>query len=323
MTDFDGTLTLNGVPVGMGVIPPGGAHFWVIPDFPDASDGAGAEGVGAPADNPMATIEGAIALMRSGFNDTLHYVGGPTSITLAAPVVWSNNYAHFVGYCAPTRSAQRARIFQASDLTGASPLWTVSGSGCIFKNFYSFQGVADATSLINFSVTGGRNYFENIHFAGGGHATQAVDGGASLHLNAAEENTFVNCTIGVDTIDAATGMAGLLVDGEATRNRFYGSEFTMKAGNGGAIWVELVDNAAIDRFMLFKDCIFNNNSAQVLTAGFVIPAGMSPPRGPIFMIDSPGYGMTKWEANDRGVLMSNLDVVTGADLSGIMVEPKA
>jgi len=110
----------------------------------------------------------------------VYYIAGTSSITLSAALTWSNSYTHLIGICAPTRTAQRARIFQLSTLTGASPLITISGSGCIFSNLYVFQGVNDATSLINVSVTGGRNYFENVHFAGGGHAAQAIDGGAAL-----------------------------------------------------------------------------------------------------------------------------------------------
>lgn len=319
MTDFYGTLTLNGSSVRQGIIPPGGSEFWVNPSHADASDGHGKAGVGAPADFPMATIEGAYALMASGVHDVLHYVSGGTSINLAAAVDWSKSYAHFVGHCAPTRTAQRARIFQTATLTGASPLWTVSGSGCVFMNFYIFQGVDDATSLINFSVTGGRNYFENVHFAGGGHASQAIDGGASLHLNGAEENTFVNCTIGVDTIDAATGMMGILMDAEAHRNEFYGCKVRMRAGNGGAGFLEIVDSTGIDRDNIFDRCKFLNNSAIDMTSGFVIPAGMGAPKK-IILDDCGILGTAKLDANDRGVLFGNMDAVTGADGSGEYVE---
>jgi len=138
----------------------------------------------APA-SAVKSMEVAYDLLTANQNDVLVYIAGTTSLTLTEALVWSKSYTHLVGYCAPTRTAQRARIFQLSTLTGISPLITVSGSGCIFENLYIFQGVADATSLIDVSVTGGRNYFKNVHFAGGGHATQAVDGGASLKLDAA------------------------------------------------------------------------------------------------------------------------------------------
>lgn len=268
---------------------------------------------------PLASIEAAYAKCVTNQNDVVLYLAGSSGNTLAAAMTWSKSYTHLIGMCAPTLTGQRARIFQTATLTGASPLITVSGSGCIFKDLYIFQGVADATSLINVSVTGGRNYFENVHFAGGGHDTQAVDGGASLKLDGAEENTFVKCTIGVDTIDAGNGMMGLLLDGEAHRNVFKECIFRIRAGNAGAGWVEVVDATGIDRDTIFDRCIFLNNSATALTSGFVIPAGMGAPRK-LFLKDCMLYGATKLDANDRGVLFGNMNAVTGADGSGVAVQ---
>lgn len=268
---------------------------------------------------PFATIAAAFAACTADQNDVVLYVGGPTSVTLSAALDWSKNYTHLVGLCAPTHAAQRSRIFQLSTLTGASPLLTISASGCVFKDFYIFQGVDDATSLINVSVTGGRNYFENVHFAGGGHASQAIDGGASLKLDAAEENLFVRCTIGVDTIDAATGMVGLLFDGEAHRNLFRDCVFRMRAGNAGAAFVEVADATGIDRDNTFIDCLFvNNSTATDMTSAFVIPA-MGEPRV-LLLKDCLFHNVTKLDANDRGVLFGNMGAITGADLSGVAVQ---
>ena len=269
---------------------------------------------------PLATIEAAYAKCTANQNDVVLYIAGSGSINLNAALTWSKNYTHLIGWCAPTRVAQRARIFQLSTLTGANPLLTISASGCIFRDFYIFQGVNDATSLINVSVTGGRNYFENVHFAGGGHASQAIDGGASLKLDGAEENTFVNCTIGVDTVDAATGMVGILFDGEAHRNTFENCTVRMRAGNAGAAFVEVADSTGIDRDNTFVNCRFiNNHTAAAMTSGFVIPAGMGNPRK-IFLQDCMIYGASKLDANDRGVLFGNMNAVTGADGSGVAVE---
>lgn len=300
--------TLADLPFG-----PNSNVFFVDPaNGSDSSDGKRPE-------RPLASIEAAYALCTSGQNDVVAYIGGTSGNNLAAALDWSKSYTHLIGLCAPTMTAQRSRIFQTSTLTGASPLLTVSGSGCIFKNFYIFQGVDDATSLINVSVTGGRNYFENVHFAGGGHATQAIDGGASLKLDGAEENTFVNCTIGVDTIDAATGMVGILFDSEAHRNVFRKCIVRIRAGNAGAAFVEIADSTGIDRDTIFDNCLFLNNSSTSLTSGFVIPAGMGAPRK-LLLKDCMVLGSTKLDASDRGVLFGNMNAVTGADLSGVAVE---
>ncbi len=282
----------------------------------DAANGSD-DNPGTSWERPLATIAAAYAKCVANQNDTVLVVGGATSNTLSAALNWAKNYTHLVGVCAPTRAGQRARIFQLSTLTGASPLITVSASGCVFKDLYIFQGVNDNTSLINVSVTGGRNYFENVHFAGGGHATQAVDGGASLKLDGAEENTFVRCTIGVDTIAAGDGMAGLLLDGEAHRNVFEACNFTLWAGHAGAIFAEVADATGIDRYTIFRDCLFLNTSATGMTQAFAIPAGMGAPRR-IYLHNCSLHGATDWDGNDRGVIYANMGAITAGGNAGIM-----
>ena len=267
---------------------------------------------------PLASIEAAYALCTTNQHDTVLYLAGSSGNNLAAALTWSKSYTHLVGWCAPSRAGQRARIFQTSTLTGASPLVTVSGSGCIFKDVYVFQGVDDATSLINVSVTGGRNYFENVHFAGGGHAAQAIDGGASLKLDGAEENLFKNCTIGVDTIAAATGMAGILFDGEAHRNVFEDCMLTLWAGHAGAIFAEVVDATGVDRYNIFKNCLFLNTSATAMTQAFAIPAGMGAPRR-IYLVNCALHGATDWDGSDRGVLFQNNGTITVGGNAGTML----
>lgn len=315
MTTFsDMVKVLGGVPALAGIPFQKDAKYY----FVDPADGSDSN-AGTDLEKPLASLEYAYSLCTANQHDTIFYIAGSSGNNLAAAMTWAKSYTHLIGVCAPTETAQRSRIFQTSTLTGASPLLTISASGCIFKNFYIFQGVDDATSLINVSVTGGRNYFENVHFAGGGHATQAVDGGASLKLDAAEENTFVNCTIGVDTVDAGTGMMGILFDGEAHRNVFRNCIVRIRAGNAGAGFVEVADLTGIDRDNTFIDCLFLNNSATSLTSGFVIPAGMGAPRK-ILLKDCMILGSTKLDANDRGVLFGNMNAVTAADLSGVAVQ---
>ena len=271
---------------------------------------------------PLASIEAAEALCTANQHDVVLYLSGSSGNNLAAALTWDKSYTHLIGMAAPTSIATRARIFQTSSLTGASPLLNITASGCIFKNFYIFQGVDDATSLINVQVTGGRNYFENVHFAGGGHASMAINGGASLCLNAGSENRFVHCTIGVDTIASATGHVGLLFDSAASRNVFEDCHFSMYAGHTGAAWVEVADATGIDRYTIFNRCLFTNTNYAnyAMAGGFVIPAIAANRPARLFMKDCVGYGATTWDANDRGVLMGDMNDVTGADTSGVMVE---
>lgn len=295
-----------------------GRVFWLNPSHALASD----SNPGEDAEAPLATLAGAYAKLTANQHDTLVYVAGATSLTLSAALTWAKSYTHFVGVAAPSMAGQRARIFQLSTLTGASPLIDVTASGCIFENLYVFQGVNDATSLVNIRVTGSRNYFGNVHFAGGGHAAQAIDGGASLLISGGSENLFEDCTIGVDTIDAANGMAGLVyaATGGAARNVFRRCHFTLQAGNAGAIFVELLGNSGLDRYQIFDNCLFTNLSGTALTQAFAIAAGFDPANKRLLLKDCTLIGAPKWDNADRGAVYGNMNAVTGADGSGLMVQ---
>jgi hypothetical protein len=265
---------------------------------------------------PLAGIEAAYAKCTANQHDVVLYLAGSSGNNLAAAVTWSKNYTHLIGMCAPTGVAQRARIFQTSTLEGASPLINITATGCIFKNWYCFQGVDDATSLINVQVTGGRNYFENIHFAGGGHATMAINGCASLKLDGAEENLFKHCTFGVDTISAATGVAAVLLDGEAHRNVFEDCNFTLWSGHANVFFVEVVDATGFDRYTIFRRCLFTNTGTTMDTA-FEIPAGVGSPRT-IYLINSFLHGADDWDDGDRGRVFLDAGTITAGGNAGIL-----
>ena len=297
-------------------IPPGGNVYYLDPtNGSDSNDGK------SPA-QAFAGLATAYAALTANQNDVLFYIAASSSITLSAALTWSKSYTHLIGMCAPTHVAQRARIFQLSSLTGASPLLTISATGCIFANFYVFQGVADATSLINVSVTGGRNYFENVHFAGGGHATQAINGGASLKLDGAEENTFVGCTVGVDTAEATDGYSAILFDGSAHRNMFERCRIIAypAAGQTGVALAELADTSAADRYNTFEDCFFFSNStnkAVSLASAFVIPSGHTTTASIFSLGNTRGLGFDDWDADDRGIVYLGSGTQTGGGNSNL------
>lgn len=305
---------LGGLPVMSGVPFCKDSKYYFV-DARNGSDGND----GLTPDKPLATIITAYARTVANRHDTIFIIGTGTAIDMTAAITWAKSYVHMIGICAPTMVAQRARIAHEDvTYTGLSPLFNVTATGCIFKNFYCFQGTADATNLINWALTGGgRNYFENVHFAGGGHATQAIDGGASLKLDGTEENTFRNCTIGVDTIAAATGMAGALFDGAAHRNIFLDCHFTMYAGNAGAIFAEVLDSTGVDRYTIFKDCLLTNTSSTAMTEAFAIPAMGAPRR--IYLMNCALHGATDWDSNDRGVLFQNNGTFTVGGNAGTML----
>jgi len=272
---------------------------------------------GLSLDTPLDTLIAAEDKTVANQHDAVIYVAGGTGLNMTAALTWDKNYTHLVGIAAPTQVAQRARIFQLSTLTSASPLFTLSATGCIFKNFYCFQGVDDSASLVNWQISGGRNFFKNVHFAGGGHSSMAIDGCASLRIvGSSGENRFENCTLGVDTIAAATGVRCLALIGGTPRNVFKDCNFTLYASAGGAMFVEWETLSAVDRYMLFEHCRFLNTGPTTIDSAFVMPAS-APSHRRTFLHDCWGYGFTDWDASDRGYLFLSGGTETAGGTTGL------
>ena len=240
--------------------------------FVDPANGSDSN-PGTSRQNPMKTVLAAYNKCVSGQNDIVAYIAGTSGETLTAAFTWSKSYTHLVGLVAPVRTAQRARIFAPA--TGTQPvLWTISGTGCIFKNIYWFNGTADAAALGLVLVSGGRNYFENCHFAGPGHASNAINGGYALGFSGGDgEHLMKNCTIGVSTIGAGTGWRNVaLISGYPPRLIFEDCNFTINASHKDAMIVEGTDGAWGIDYHLYKNCCFFNTGAVALDTAFEIAA---------------------------------------------------
>lgn len=313
---MSGPLYVNGQLIaGSQALMTQGNSYYVIPTSGDDNNN------GESIEDAKETLQAGYDLLTANQNDVLYYFSGSSSATLDSTLTWAKNYTHFVGVTAPTNVAQRARIFQGASVVGASPLLNIMASGSSFRNFYIFQGVDDTTSIINVQVTGERNYFENVHFAGIGSDSTDVAGACSLKLNGGSENLFVNCSIGLDTIARGSyANSEILIDGSATRNTFincliYG--WIESASNHPL--VKLVDSSAIDRFLWFKDCIFLSESLNNGTDNdevFSIPASMV--TSYIMLQDSYYIGASDWDSNNRGKIYNNSVAAAGSAAGGAM-----
>jgi len=310
LTNFPKGVSSFGVPVvGSQGLMTGGNSYFVDPvNGSDSYDGK------SPA-RAKATITAGEDLLAAGKNEVLYYLASTSSPTgLSATLTWDKDYTHFVGVCAPTMIGQRARLFQKSTATGISPLINITATGCSFRNLYIFQGVNDATSLINVQVTGDRNYFENVHFAGIGNDANDAANARSLFLDGASENRFVNCVIGLDTIDAGSAEnAELEFDGESSRNVFdYCIIQRRIESNTNHPLVKLTDGYGVGSFTIFRDCSFiytSVNAAYTGTTVFSIPVIASPTRKIILqncVAVSGSTSATNWDSNSRGILYANM-----------------
>ncbi len=315
-THFGGVVYSMGVPLlgGEGILTQGDSYFLDPVNGNDSNNGKS-------VDKAKKTLLAAYDATTAAQNDVIYYLASTTagSTTVSATLTWSKNQVHLIGVCAPTLIAKRARIMQAYGTTAVSPMIDITATGCIFKNLYFFQGVADATSLIDIRVTGARNYFENVHFAGIGDATQDASGGCSLSLDGAAENTFVNCAIGLDTQTTRTSnTTELLVDTSSSRNAFIDCILYAWISGATHTLVKIADTAGVDRWLWFKRCLFlseSANNALAMTAAIdTVSAAVS---SYIILQDCTAVGITAWYDTASGKLYANMASPTASAAGGL------
>lgn len=278
---------------------------------------------GTAFEYPMKTILAAYNKCTSGQNDVVAYIAGTSGETLTAAFTWSKSYTHLVGLCAPVRTAQRARIF-APAAGSQAVLFTISGTGCIFKNLYIFNGSADASALGNVLVSGGRCYFENVHFAGSGHATNCIDGSYSLGLSGGDgEHLFKNCTFGLTTIAQPTGVRCVaMLGGYTPRVVFEDCTFALHASNAGAMILEDDSGgASIIEYMLFKNCLFFNEADTAIDTAFEIDTVNTSRQHFILMNCWRNSGIDDWEDQAKACVWvgGSPDMGTGTSQGDMVV----
>lgn len=320
---FTGPLHVDGVPVH-GVIPTQGKSIFVKP-----STGSDINS-GLSADNAIKTLAQAQTLATANQNDVVYLfaesnTASATTDYQSATLDWAKDLVHLVGVGAPVAVSQRSRIAALSTAAAISPLVTFSGDGCIIRNIQIFHGQASASALICAKVTGTRNYFENVHFAGVGDVTQSAAGACSLKIDAGAENVFRHCVIGLDTISRDADATEILFDTNATRNLFEDCFITSYISAAGFASVTVADATGIDRWQIFKNCLFmtdSTNRAVTQDQVFSIP---SISQGRIILMNSyyntdGATGAGVWATTGVGAIWNNSVAAAGAAAGGEMTK---
>lgn len=309
---------------------------------------AGSDGNSGAADAPLKTLYQAHNLMRDGYNDVAVIVGdgsatGTQRLSLAnaqtidptatsGTLVWSKDACHIVGMTAPTMVASRARIAPPSgtytaSTFGANTFVSVTAQGCIFSNFSTFVGFSTGSaSMIGWSDTGGRNYYQNVQFGGFGDTASAQGTGArALVISGLNgENTFDGCSIGLDTISRTVANANLEFAGGTPRNTFRNCTFPMLAGAAGVLSILGTGASCMDRYQLFDRCKFLNGMSSGGTAQTVIASLTSASPGGLLLMDNCTFiGDTNTNWGDTNAL-ANMYVNGGsptAATNGNAVKP--
>lgn len=281
-------------------------------------------------DGPLATVAAAYAKCTAGQNDivVLEAAGNTSANTTdywSATLTWAKNNTHLVGWSSDSMVSQRARVSTLSTATAANvtSMLNVTASGCIFKGIQIYHGLADSGATGPcVIVSGSRNRFENVHIAGMGDSNMVGAGGASLKLNGGSENVFKDCVIGLDTVAAANLSNGeIWFDGDASRNWFEDCLIQRFISNAGYVHLKVQDATGIDRWQIFKNCLFLSESANDATAQTGIMTIPAMTQGYIILQNSyyscPGAS-TVWDANARTRIRNNSVAAAASGAGGEM-----
>ena len=243
--------------------------------------------------------------------------GGTGRTAETTAITWGKRFAHLIGSAAPTVQNPRAGLGFS---TGGSLV--ISENGCIFKSL-TFTSSADIDETV--SITGDYNAFLGCDFKGTSNATSADSTPwRALNLNGAEENNFVGCTFGADTMTRGVANTSLEMEGGSKRNVFDGCFFTMHADTAGTqTHVLVTGTSGIDRWTEFHNCrfyAFSTNNGQAVTGCMDLSAQTA--TGHILITGEPflSTGITDWEATASGRIQMQAYNTATATI-GIAINP--
>lgn len=309
-TNFPGGITSHGIPV-VGGVPFGPTSTVYFVSGAEGSDGND----GKSARRALATVSKAHSLMTAGKNDVCYVMGnGQTSGTAreTATITWSKDACHLVGVAAPGLVAQRARISTASSTSAVTPIINITADGCMFSDLHFFQDFNTNAANVCMAITGERNVFIRCHIAGGGNATAAVHAGTrSLTIAGTNgEHYFKDCTIGLDTIPRGTAAsAEVEFTGATTRNTFEDCLFLART-DGTAHDMILIGTSGIDRWVIFKNCIFWNDTQGGGTAMAEMLNVVAAAGGTVLLEKCTTFGATAVETTNHGAVFLSQETDT-------------
>lgn len=240
-------------------------------------------------------------IANSGTNDGQYTIEAVTAGALTVTESVSDESA-------ATAGATTVTSYQAA-------LIDVSGDNNSFFNIHIANYGTSQYAVGGLKVTGNRNAFVNCHAIGGGHITPAAETGMfSLHASG-EENTYLSCTFGTDTIIRAAANGEILFDGNCRRNKFYDCRVISYSTTSGKGAIKSADANSIDGWTLFRSCSFTNwntGDLSALTSAFI---GTNPNNLGLLMHDCTLIGWAAWDSvggNDRIYVANSAVVASGA-----------
>lgn len=270
---------------------------------------------GLTKDTPLRSVETAYNKCRDGYNDGVVILsrGGNTSSDVTtyftSTFTWAKSSTHLIGLAAPTGISPRARLAASTTQTAAiNPLFTISGSDCVFANFQVFNGIDAAVAANGVRVTGQRNYFYRVDFVGMGDPSgdNDVANGYSLAIVGGGENTFDACKIGTETSPKGSAAnSEIRFESATARNRFNDCRIMTFASAATHQYI-IVPSGGLEGSTQFHNCTFTNKiegGSTVMTEAFDVNATQN---GAIYLTGSSATDAGDWQGTPNGHVRQNL-----------------
>lgn len=340
LTNFPNGITSFGVPVlgTIGGLPFTGNYYFVDPVN-------GADGNEGSVELPLKTLYGALNKCTAGNNDVVVLIGDGTaagsarlstanaqtisSSATTGTLNWNKDATHLIGVCAPTAVAQRARIAPPSGTYTAATFNSdafinVTANGCYFANISVFCGFSTGSAdMIAWTDSGSRNCYSNVNIYGMADAASA--GGANartLKLDGGGEHTFINCTLGGDTVARSAANATVEFAGGTARNTFVDCIFPFQASASTPLGVTVGAASGMDRWALFKGCSFINNVASTSTTLSAFATLAASAGGMLMIQNTAMVGITEFGSDATSLGQIYVDMsAPSASAGGIAVNP--
>lgn len=317
ITNFPNGISSFGavLPAALGV-PTQGNHWFVKPSTGNNSN------TGKSPSQAFKTLAQALSAATANQNDIVFLMAesntaASTTDYQSTALDWNKDAVHLIGVGANPFIGHRARIAQTSTVKTIEDLVTVSANNCLISGIEIFHGVASGTQTAGRAlvVSGQRNRIVNCQISGIGDSSFDDSGARSLAVTGAE-NTFQHCYIGLDTVIRGTAAAEVTI-GNVARTIFEDCFFNTYTSLST---FKMVTYTAPDRFVLFKNCVFNavqNITSAVAPTGAL--AAATSVNGQIMLVNSPVFGFADVAtADDSKILVYGSDNATlvGLGLAG-------
>jgi len=276
------------------------------------------------------TLAKALAAATANQNDVVWMFGESNTAAFttdyqSATLDWNKDLVHLIGVNAGGSISQRSRVAFLSTYNTASNLFTLSANGCLIQGIEFFAGVAGVNPTGCVKVTGTRNRFVRCHMAGIGNSANDIAAAYSLKLDAAQENEFDHCVIGLFTVARGAQLnAEILFDTAAKENLFENCRIVSQVSHASNhVLVEVADATGVDAWNYFQNCKFLYQSANyavaatgvmrlpALTQGYLLVDGNC-----ATISDAPAT-LIKWDVNDRNKIAIVGAVKPAGDTSNV------